>query len=309
MVMPHADWTRRRRKRTLLHGIWLAVVSTALQVNLGEAKRPFLTEDNDTVPLGSFELEVASTLGFEGSDRRLLFPILGLKAGVADRVDVGLEAGYQFVKIENIHEAGFTDMLLRTKVRFYDGSEVLPSIGTTVGLLLPTADRAINPSGHLGFLALAQISGDLQLLTYFVNLGLAPIGNPLKQLDELDENLVWGVGFEIPVRQDISLALDFPGATLEDNSVAQSSRFGGIWQSPWQIDFDFAFIVGLTSSADDFGLTMGLTYQFPVFGGDKPQQASRQASRKSRRALHAGAYGSDRMPTSWGSVAGLRPWG
>jgi hypothetical protein len=306
-MIADGDSRRRRRERKLLqllYGIWMAVVSTALHVNLGEAKRPFLTEDNDTVPLGSFELEVASTLAFDRSDRRLLFPVLGLKAGVADRVDVGLEGGYQFVRIEGVDEAGLTDMLLRAKVRFYDGSEVLPSIGTTVGLVLPTADRAIDPSGDLGFLVLAQISGDLQLLTYFLNLGLAPTGNPLKQLNQLDENLVWGVAFEIPVRQDISLALDFPGGTQQDNGVAQSSRFGGIWRSPWQIDFDLAVIVGMTSGADDVGLTLGLTYQFPVFGGDKPQQASRQASSKSWRALHAGVYGTDRTPTGWGRVPG-----
>jgi hypothetical protein len=296
-----------RRKRKLLRGIWLMWVGIALQVDMCEAKRPFLTEDNDTVPLGSFELEVASTLAFDRSDRRLLFPVLALKAGVADHVDVGLEGGYQFVRIEGIHEAGFTDMLLRAKVRFYDGSEVLPSIGTTVGLLLPTADRDISPNGDLGFLAIVQISGDLQLLTYFVNLGLAPIGNPLKQLNQLDENLVWGVAFEIPVQQDISLALDFPGGTQQDNGVAQSSRFGGIWRSPWRIDFDLAVIVGLTRSADDVGLTMGLTYQFPVFSSNGSQQASRQASAKSWRARHTGVYATDRTPTDWGSrpVRGL----
>jgi hypothetical protein len=43
----------------------------------------------------------------------------------------------------------------------------------------------------------------------------------------------------------------------------------------------------MTRSADNFGFTMGLTYQFPVFGGGKPQQASRRASNKSLRALHA----------------------
>jgi hypothetical protein len=294
---------RRHRERRLLYSIWLMWVGIALQVDMGEAKRPFLTEDNDTVPLGSFELEVGSTLTFDRSDHRLLFPVLGLKAGVADRVDVGLDGGHQFVGIEGAHEAGLTEMLLRAKVRFYDGSEVLPSIGTTVGLVLPTADRAINPSGDLGYLVLAQMSGELQLLTYFVNLGLAPTGNPLKQLDQLDENLVWGVAFEIPVRQDISLALDFPGGTQPDNGVAQSSRFGGIWRSPWQIDFDLAVIVGLTSSAEDVGLTMGLTYQFPVFGGDRPQQASRRASTKSWRALHPGVYATDRTSIGWGLPA------
>jgi hypothetical protein len=296
-VIADRRWRCKRRERTLLQllrGIWLVGVSIALQVDMGEAKRPFLTEDTDTVPVGSFELEVASTLAFDGSNRQLLFPVWGLKAGVADRVDVGLEGGYQFVRIEGVHEAGFTDTLLKAKVRFYDGSETLPSIGTSVGLVLPTADRAINPSGDLGLVALALIQGDLQLFTYFVNLGVAPIGNPVEQLNQFDENLVWGVGFEIPVRQDISLALDFPGVTLEDNGVAQSSRFGGIWQSPWQIDFDFAVFVGMTRSADNFGFTMGLTYQFPVFGGGKPQQASRRASNKSLRALHGPTGGNVR---------------
>jgi hypothetical protein len=298
----------RRRGRRWLHSIWLVWVGLALQVDMGEAKRPFLTEDNDTVPLGSFELEVGSTLAFDRSDRRLLFPVLALKAGVADRVEVGLEGGYQFVRIDGVHEAGLTDTLLSAKVRFYDGSEMLPSIGTTVGLVLPMADRAINPSGDLGFLVLAQISGNLRLLTYFVNLGLAPTGNPLKRLTELDENLVWGVAFEIPVWQDISLALDFPGGTQQENGVAQSSRFGGIWRSPWQIDFDLAVIVGMTSGADDVGLTMGLTYQFPVFSSNGSQQASRRASAKSWRVQQAGVYGADRTPTGWGRPPVWGPW-
>jgi hypothetical protein len=302
-MIADGDSRRRRRKRTLLHGIWLMWVGIALQMDMGEAKRPFLTEDNDTVPLGSFELEVASTLAFDRSDRRLLFPVLGLKAGVADRVDVGLEGGYQFVRIEGVHEAGVTDMLIRAKVRFYDASEVLPSIGTTVGLVLPTADRAINPSGDLGFLVLAQLSGDVQPLTYFVNFGVAPTGNVLKQAN-LDDNLLWGVAFEISVRQDISLALDFPGGTQQDSSVAQSSRFGGIWRSPWQIDFDFAVIVGMTRSADNFGLTTGLTYQFPVFGGDSPQQASCRTAAKSKswRGLQAGVCGTEHTSIGRGSL-------
>jgi hypothetical protein len=271
-------------------------VGLALQVDVGEAGRPFRTEDNATVALGSFELELGADLAFEGSDRGLVFPLLSLKAGVTDRVEIGVEEGSQFIRSEGMDNAGFTETALKAKVRFYDGTEVLPAIGASVGAILPTANRDIDPSGDLGFLAIAQLSGDFQLLSYFVNLGVAPTGNILKQFN-LDDNLLWGVAFAIPVREDITLAIDLFGQTQPDSGVAQSGLVGGIWRSPWQIDFDFAVIVGMTRAADNFGLTMGLTYQFPVFGGDRPQQAWRWSSTKGWSARQAATYGTDRVFT------------
>lgn len=298
-----ADAHSRRRpcQRKALCGIWLVWVSIAVHANMGEAGRPFRTEDNATVPPGSFELELAADLAFEGADRGLVLPILSLKSGVADRVEIGLEAGYQLVRIEGVHDAGFTETALKAKVRFYDGSALLPSIGATFGLILPTADRDIDPNGDLGFLAIAQLSGDLQPVTYFVNLGVAPTGNVLKQ-PNLDDNLLWGVAFAIPVREHITLAIDFFGETRQDNGVAQSGLLGGIWRSPWQIDLDLAIIVGMTRSADDVGLTLGLTYQFPVFAAGGRQQALHQASAKGLRARRAAVYATDRTATGWGSA-------
>jgi hypothetical protein len=294
-------WRRRRGERKLLQltrGIWLVGVSIALQVDMGETGRPFRTEDTGTVPLGSLELELAADLAYDGSDRGLVFPLLSLKTGLADRVEVGVETGYQFVKIEGVHNNGFTETALKAKVRFYDGSDVLPSIGASLGLILPTANRDIDPSGDLGFLAIGVLTGELQVLTYSVNFGVAPSGDILDQ-PNLDDNLLWGLAFAIPVWKDITLAIDFFGETREDQGAAQSGLIGGIWQSPWQIDFDFAVIVGMTRSADNFGLTMGLTYQFSLFGGDKPQQASRRVSAKHSRALQAGAYTAERTSTGW----------
>jgi hypothetical protein len=293
-----ADRILKHRRRGLkwLRGIWVVWVGLALQVDVGEAGRPFRTEDNATVPLGSFELELGADLAFEGSDRGLVLPLLSLKAGVTDRMEMGVEAGYQFIRSEGMDNAGFTETALKAKVRFYDGTEVLPAIGASVGVILPTANRDIDPSGDLGFLAIAQLSGDFQLLSYFVNLGVAPTGNILKQFN-LDDNLLWGVAFAVPVREDITLAIDLFGETQPESGVEQSGLFGGIWRSPWQIDFDFAVIVGMTRSADNFGLTMGLTYQFPVFGGDRPQQASRRSSAKGWSPRQAATYGTDRVFT------------
>ena len=87
---------RRRRERRLLQllsGIWLVGVSIALQVDKGETGRPFRTEDTGTVPLGSLEVELAADLVYEGPDRGLVFPLLSLKTGLADRVEVGVETG------------------------------------------------------------------------------------------------------------------------------------------------------------------------------------------------------------------------
>jgi hypothetical protein len=302
-MVDHRHSRHQHRRRMLLRGIWLVWASIALHVNMGDAGRPFRTEDNDTVPLGSFELEVAADLAFERSDHSHVLPALSFKVGVADRVEMGFEGGYQFVRIEGMEEAGLTETALKVKVRFYDGAAVIPSIGTTVAMILPTADRDINPSRDLGFLAIAQLSGDLQAFTYFVNLGLTLAEDPREGRNRLKEDLLWGVAVEIPVRQDISLAVDFFGETQQGNGVAQSGLFGGIWRSPWQIDFDLAVIVGMTRSADDVGLTFGLTYQFPVFAAGGPQQASRRAFAKSRRARQPGSYGTDRTSTNLARLA------
>ena len=81
----------RRRERKWLRGIWLVWVGLALHVDVGEAGRPFRTEDNVTVPLGSFELELGADLAFEGSDRGLLSPAVA--EGWRDRPRGGRRRG------------------------------------------------------------------------------------------------------------------------------------------------------------------------------------------------------------------------
>jgi hypothetical protein len=59
----------------------------------------------------------------------------------------------------------------------------------------------------------------------------------------------------------------------------------------------------MTRGADDIGLTMGLTYQFPVFAVGGPQQASRRTFAKSGKALQQGIYGTGRTSTNVARVA------
>jgi hypothetical protein len=68
-----------------------------------------------------------------------------------------------------------------------------------------------------------------------------------------------------------------------------------IWRSPWKIDFGFAVIAGLTPGADDVGLTMGLTYQFPVFGAATKQQARRRSSFQDQRSLQGPMSQTERL--------------
>jgi hypothetical protein len=284
----------RRYRCTVLLGAWLACLGSLLWGSTAEAKRPFRTEDNETVPLGSLALELFADAAFAGSDRSVVFPGLSLKAGVADRVELGVEGGYQFVRLDGVDEAGLTETRLKVKVRFYDGAGAVPAIGATLGMILPTADRDIAPSRDLGFLALAQLTGNLPGLAYFANVGMTLTEDPQEQRNRLDEQLLWGLAFEIPLHAAASLALDFFGATQPGNGVVQSGLLGGIWRSPRQIDVDFAVIVGLTPSADDVGLTLGLTYQFPVFGGERTSQRQRPFAAKMERGRPA-APATDRV--------------
>ena len=273
------------RRRTLALKTWALWASIALLAGSSEGLRPFRTDDNRTVPLGHVGLELAADLAFEKSDRSVVFPALSLKAGVADRVELDLEGGHLFVRSAGVEEASLADAIFKVKARFYEGSDAIPSIATTLGMILPTAERTVIPSRHLGFLTLAQASADLQSLIYYINLGLAFTDDPEERRDRLDEDLVWGLAFEIPIRANAGLAVDFFGRTLQGHGVAQSGLLGMIWRSPWKIDFDFAVIAGLTAGADDVGLTMGLTYQFPVFGASGQQQAQRRSSIQNQRSL------------------------
>jgi hypothetical protein len=291
---------RVSRPCTWLLGAALAWLSVALPVKLGETGRPFRTEDNATVPRGSFELEAAADLAFERADRAIVVPLLSLKAGVADRVELGLEGGYQFVRSEGRSEAGFTDTTFKVKVRFYDGFAALPSLGATFGTILPTADRDIAPSRDVGFLAIAQVSADLEAFVYYLNVGVTLAEDPQERRNRLDENLLWGLAFEIPVREEVALAVDFFGATQQGGGALQSALFGGIWRSPWEVDFDFALIVGLTRSADDVGLTFGLTYRFPVFGSREGSQALRRPPSAGRKRPYEAVSRTDDARAAWG---------
>jgi hypothetical protein len=283
------------RRRTLALKTWALWASIALLTRESEGLRPFRTDDNRTVPLGHVGLELAADLAFEKSDRSVVFPALSLKAGVADRVELDLEGGYQFVRSEGSKASGLTDTTLKVKARLYDGADAIPSLATTLGMVLPTEDPSIRPSRDLGFLALAQASSDFQSFIYYANIGLELSEAPREQRNELHKDLLWGLAFEIPIYANAALAIDFFGRTQPDSGVAQSGLMGVIWRSPWKIDFDFAVIAGLTPGADDVGLTMGLTYQFPVFGAAGQQQAQRRSSIQDQRSLQGSMYQTERL--------------
>ena len=282
-------------QRALLLRMWALWASLALLAGGGEGGRPFRTEDNGTVPPGSFGLELGGELAFDKSDRHAVFPTLAFKAGLADRVELGLEAGHLFVKSAGIEEASLADAIFKVKARLYDGSVAIPSLATTFGVILPTAERTIVPGRHLGFLTLAQVSADLRSFIYYVNLGFAFTDDPEERRSRLDEDLLWGLALEIPIHTDVALALDFFGRTQQNNGVAQSGLLGLIWRSPWKIDVDGAVIVGLTPGADDVGLTMGLTYEFPVFGAAGQRQALRRSTVQERRPPRAPVSRTERL--------------
>ena len=145
-----------------------------------EPDRPDVSNSTRTVPRGAVQLETgveySRTRAAEQQDRRLLAVSAGLRVGITDRLEVGVD-GEPIIRLRGEEDAtDHGDVFLNAKYRFLDAQGGWPSLGVQPFLKLPLAEAPLgSEKPDLGVIGLASFDLPWQL-DLDVNAALALIG-------------------------------------------------------------------------------------------------------------------------------------
>jgi len=259
-------------------------------------QRPLLTDDIDVTPQGAFELGV-------GVDfyQNAKFPLSGLrgdltrvgdirlKTGVAPNVELQIEGTLQsFLAINSqspssipLNVSGnstndFDDFTISTKVRLFNETRNLPSLGVKFGFQMPNTDQAkgigtnqINVfSKVIVQKRFGKRAGKPPIANIYGNIGLGIMNAPLAHFTQNDV-LLYGLAGIFRLNDRVNVVSEVNGrfntrsgdAPIGTESIGQFRVGTQIKASG--LRFDTAAIVGLTRYSPRTGIIFGVTYVSP----------------------------------------------
>ncbi len=237
---------------------------------------PLQTEDARLLPrdAGEFRLGLSYSEGLrqqfqrEDTDRRLAeLPGIALRVGLGDRVEGQLSYAFLRLQEEGLGtKYGSGDMTFGFKVGLHPGDDSWPALALLAATKLPNADNRKNlgtDQTDVFFDLLATREGAFAV--YFLNLGLAILGDPEGLSNRQDDLLRYAAGFMLPLRQGALLlaaeGLDFgnPGSLNRRGAVR-----GGIQWPAGNLRFDLGGSVGYVRQSEDWSIRAGMTVPFDL---------------------------------------------
>lgn len=228
------------------------------------AYRPFVSTDASVANRGEVEIELGMS-GFRGPHGRATIdaPELVVNLGVGPDLEL---VGHFTLATELTHDPNqdatrFEDSGVSLKWVARDG--VLQdssgvSLAVELDALLPTLRGQDRPGAQLVGIASARTLG----WTYHLNAGalVEPSGS--------DPGAVWGVIVERPLVGPLRAVAEINGESVRGSRPNNSALVGAVWSitapAPFhELSFDIAVRRGLSSAADDWGGTAGVTFAFP----------------------------------------------
>ncbi len=293
-IMKH----RGRRSTSALYAFTMLFIGAVLTVSAQQ--RPLLTEEVDTVPVGS--VRFAAGVDFIQDAK---FPLSGLKGdltrvgvinltiGINTNIEFQVEGILQnFVSINSAlspspiplsmppgsnsaNDSG--DFTISTKIKLRNETKLLPALGFKFGVTLPNSDQArgigTNQVNAFGKVIIQkkfgkQYSDKQYFANVFANVGLGIMPAPLQSFTQNDV-LLYGVGGIFRINKSINFAGEVNGrastrsgnAPLGTESVSELRLGTQIKASG--LRFDTAAIIGLGKFSPRSGITFGVTYQSP----------------------------------------------
>ena len=244
-----------------------------------EAGRPFQSaSDAAVVDPGAVEVEVGIQISRntrdDNDEMTYLLPSAVFNIGIADRVEIDISTGFQLVdddkEGETLGSATNTSLILKTL--WWEGKDGAPSIATELGVVLPTARKEFQPNEEreIGWGGRVDVSGELGRLVYILNLG-GGVGpspgvqtNPGDDEDEKASVFLWALAGELSVGGGFAVVSEFQGKVIEDSDNEATALLGLTYTTLAGVKFDFAGFAGLADGSDNWGITFGLTFGFPI---------------------------------------------
>jgi hypothetical protein len=265
-------------------------------VSAAAQQRPLITEDVDTLPVGTVRLEVGLDFvqnakfpvsGLTGDLSRI--GVVGVNVGVSPNVEIQLDGVLQnFLSINSAQVPGpiplnfdptqtnstngIGDFTLSTKIKLRAETTHGPSLGFRFGVQLPNSNQArgigLNQTNAFGTVLVGKKFGRDGRLNTFGNLGIGILSAPLQDFTQNDV-VLYGVAGIFRLNKQLNLAGEINGRAstrsgtppLGTESLSEA-RFG-VQLKATGFRFDVAGIAGLTGASPRSGVTFGVTYDTP----------------------------------------------
>lgn len=237
-----------------------------------EALRPFLSAtDAPVVEPGDVEVE----LGFGASrntrgdtdETSYDLPSVTFTFGIVDWLEIGIGTGFGLVddQVADLTLGSVADTALGFKTLWWEGEGGAPSIGAEVAFRLPTARAEFQPEGNrlVGGAGRVIVSGETDSIVYMVNFGGGVDQSPAD--GEYVGVFIWAIAGELTVADRVAIVSEFQGTIFPNTDDDTTALLGLTYTTLGRVKFDLAGFAGLTKGSDNWGITFGVTYAFPVF--------------------------------------------
>ncbi len=238
-----------------------------------EALRPFRrASDAGVVDPGTVEIEIGidmsrNTRG-NSDETSYAVPSAVFNIGIVDRFEIDIVTGFNLVENDQtdttLGSAADTQIVFKTLWREGEEGSPTPALATEFSLNLPTARDEIQPDGRhrVGGTGQVDLSGETGPLLYILNLGGGVEPSP-KDGDYVGV-FIWAVAGELTVADRVAVVSEFQGKTIPGADNETTALLGLIYTTLGGVKFDFAGFAGLTDGSDNWGITFGLSFDFPV---------------------------------------------
>ncbi len=232
--------------------------------------RPLNVNDTEPVATGMWQVEASVGYRHDIKCSHGEYP-LTLAYGVCPGLDLGVGLGGQFEERTEsygttCHEAGFGDITLYPRWKFFDQSRFLPSQAASFTVKLPTADddRSLGSGAtdyDLTWIASRKVGENFQI---DANVGYSWIGKA--QDEEAADIFHYGLAVEYQVLEHLQWVGEVfaqQEMTCGAETMVQFNT-GVRWAARDGLTFDIAAGSRLSGEAPDFSCTLGLTWVFGV---------------------------------------------
>jgi hypothetical protein len=228
------------------------------------AYRPFVSTDAAVADRGEVEIELGMA-GSRGPHHRATIDVPDLVVNLGVGPDLELVGEFTLAN-DLTHDPDeeptrFEDSGVSLKWIARDGvlqDESGVSLAFELGALLPTLRGQDRPGAQLLGIASNRTLG----WTYHLNAGalVEPSGS--------DPGAVWGVIVERPIVGPLRAVVEINGESVRGGRPNNSALVGAVWSitapAPFhELSFDIGVRRGLSSAAEDWGGTAGVTFAFP----------------------------------------------
>lgn len=200
-------------------------------------------------------------------DRTLIeMPSVRACLGLGERAELQMHLNYLYVNhAEMSAEHGIGDLTLGAKIRLLKKRDPFPPLSMVFATKLPNADDSRDlGTDQTDFYAMLASSYDYREYTFYANLGLDILADPVYNHSGQDDMLRYGIGVRVPVTPGLYALASIEGLNGEALNNRGAVRLGLQYSAdePWT--WHCGFSSGYRNLSEDWSIRAGFIRRFSL---------------------------------------------